>query len=111
MQADDLFSLDIESISNLFKSGNLSPVELTKAYLHRIEVFDPKINSYITVTTDLALQQARRAEKAFTQGRKEGRKKFHPLLGIPISLKDLYQTKGIPTTAGAKFFRTSCANP
>ncbi|HSQ26804.1 MAG TPA: amidase [Anaerolineales bacterium] len=105
MQEYDLLSLDIEVISGLFRSGSLSPVELTQFYLERIGTIDKKTNSFITVTPDLAMQQAKRAEKAFAQARKEGQKEFHPLLGIPISLKDLYQTIGIPTTAGAKIFR------
>lgn len=105
MQKYDFLSLDIESISGLFRSGELSPVELAQFFLERIDAIDKKINSFITITPDLAMQQAKKAEKVFAQGRKEGQTNFHPLLGIPISLKDLYQTKGIPTTAGAKFFR------
>lgn len=105
MLEHEFLSLDIETISHLFATGDLSPVELTQFYLQRIEAFDEKINSYITVTKDHAIQHAKRAEEIFTKGCKAGRQKFNPLLGIPISLKDLYETKGIRTTAGARIFR------
>ncbi len=98
-------SMDIETIADLFRTGDLSPVELTQFYLQRIESFDEKIKSYITVTKDHAIQHAKRAEEVFTKGRKAGSQKLNPLLGIPISLKDLYETRGIRTTAGAKIFR------
>ena len=73
-----------------------SSVELTKAYLDRIKEIDPKLNSFITVTADTALQQAENADKKRASGDKS------PLLGIPIALKDLFLTEGIRTTAGSK---------
>lgn len=105
MLEQELLSMDIETISHLFSTGDLSPVEITQFFLRRIEAFDKKITSYISFTADQAIQQAKRAEQVLIKGRKAGRQKFNPLLGIPISLKDLYETKGIQTTAGARIFR------
>ena len=65
--------------------------------LERIERVDPGINSYVTVTSDLALQQAKQAEQDFASGKDRG-----PLHGVPIALKDLYATKDIRTTGHSK---------
>src|SRR6185312_2848113 len=65
--------------------------------LARIERLNPLLNAFITVTGDLAREQARRAEAEIRQGRYRG-----PLHGIPISLKDLYDSAGIRTTAGSR---------
>jgi len=75
----------------------VSPLELTEAYLRRIERLNPLINAYITITGKRALDEARRATDELVAGRDRG-----PLHGIPIGLKDLYQTKGVRTTAGSK---------
>lgn len=105
MQDHEVLSLGIEKISHSYRTGDLSPVELTQFYLQRIDAFDKNITSFITVTADLAIRQAKSAEKVFTRMRKDQQKELPPLLGIPISLKDLYETKGIRTTAGARIFR------
>ncbi len=104
MRDQELLALDIASISHLFHSGKLSPVELTEVYIRRIEAKEGKVNSFITFTPEIALDLARRAEKLLRASNQTG-KNTHPLLGIPITLKDLYQTKGIPTTAGTSFMR------
>jgi aspartyl-tRNA(Asn)/glutamyl-tRNA(Gln) amidotransferase subunit A len=79
------------------RARDFSPLELTEAYLRRIERLNPAINAYITVTADRALEDARRATDEIAAGAYRG-----PLHGIPIALKDLYETAGIRTTAGAK---------
>jgi aspartyl-tRNA(Asn)/glutamyl-tRNA(Gln) amidotransferase subunit A len=89
--------LTIESLAPLIRRKELSPVELTKFLLDRISRLQPTINAYITVTSRVALAQARRAEKEIAQGRYRGM-----LHGIPISIKDLFQTRNIRTTAGSK---------
>src|SRR6185312_11299205 len=71
----------------------------TQAYLDRIAQLNPLINAYITVTADRALEDARRADAELAAGKPRG-----PLHGIPIALKDLYETAGIRTTAGSKVF-------
>jgi aspartyl-tRNA(Asn)/glutamyl-tRNA(Gln) amidotransferase subunit A len=73
---------------------------LTRYILSRIEQLQPDVNAYITVTSGLALRQARRAEKEISAGDYRG-----PLHGIPISAKDLFYTRGIRTTAGSRILR------
>jgi aspartyl-tRNA(Asn)/glutamyl-tRNA(Gln) amidotransferase subunit A len=87
----------------LFRKHKLSPVELTKLVLARIEQINPKLNAYITVTAELALAQAKKAEaELFAPRGSKGRRDRGPLHGIPISLKDNIYTEGIRTTAGSK---------
>ena len=84
-------------LARLIKARKLSPVEVVRAYLDRIEALNPAINAFITVTRDQALDQARRAEKEITAGRYLG-----PLHGLPYAPKDMLATKGIRTTNGSK---------
>jgi len=96
----------IEEIGKLFRKRKLSPVELTKLMLARIEHRNPILNAYITVTAELALAQAKKAEAELFAPR--GRKSYRdrgPLHGIPISLKDNIYTEGIRTTAGSKILK------
>ncbi|HLF30767.1 MAG TPA: amidase, partial [Xanthomonadales bacterium] len=78
------------------RGRRISPLELTQAYLARIERLNSKVNAYITVTGDRALEQARRLEAELMAGRWRG-----PLHGIPIALKDNIDTAGIRTTAAS----------
>jgi aspartyl-tRNA(Asn)/glutamyl-tRNA(Gln) amidotransferase subunit A len=96
----DLAFASIAAIGRLFRSRKLSPVELTKLILGRIDQLNPKLNAYITVTGDLALAQAKKAESALLS-RKADRGRG-PLHGIPISLKDNIYTEDVRTTAGSK---------
>jgi aspartyl-tRNA(Asn)/glutamyl-tRNA(Gln) amidotransferase subunit A len=100
MTDTDLAFASIEEIARLFRKRKLSPVELTRLMLSRIVQLDPKLNSYITVTAQLALAQAKQAETELLS-RKANRDRGS-LHGIPISLKDNICTKDIPTTAGSK---------
>ncbi|HEX9029097.1 MAG TPA: amidase, partial [Anaerolineales bacterium] len=95
----DTAYLTITQASELIRKGELSPVDLTQAYLERIASLDPQVNSYITITADQALEQARQAEVEIQRGQDRG-----PLHGIPLALKDLYETRGVRTTAGSRFF-------
>jgi len=95
-QPGDLTELDITAASRLIRSGTLSPVDLTGAYLERIERLNGRINAYITVTAGLALEQAMRLQSELDNGRWRG-----PLHGIPIALKDNIDTAGIRTTAAS----------
>lgn len=81
-------------LASLIARRTLGAVELTQAFLDRIERVDSKINSYITVTADAALRDARRLDRA--RGRRG------PLHGLPLAVKDLCATKGVRTTAGSK---------
>jgi aspartyl-tRNA(Asn)/glutamyl-tRNA(Gln) amidotransferase subunit A len=88
--------LTIASLAPLLRQKKISPVELTKFFLDRISRLQPVLNAYITVVPEIALAQARRAEREITKGRYRG-----VLHGIPINIKDLFFTKGIRTTAGS----------
>jgi aspartyl-tRNA(Asn)/glutamyl-tRNA(Gln) amidotransferase subunit A len=95
----DLTSLTILEAAQLIENREISPVELTRAYLARIEALDSRLNAFITLTPEAALQSARQAESAIGEGGYLG-----PLHGIPLALKDLYETAGVRTTAGSKMF-------
>ena len=96
----------IGEIAALFRKRRLSPLELTKLMLDRIERLNPKLNAYITVTRDFALAQAKKAEaELFASRGRKGHRDRGPLHGIPISLKDNIYTKGIRTTAGSKILK------
>jgi aspartyl-tRNA(Asn)/glutamyl-tRNA(Gln) amidotransferase subunit A len=96
----------IAEIGKLFRARKLSPVELTQLFLDRIRRLNPKINAYITVCEESALEQAKQAEAAFTRkGRGTARRDLGPLHGIPISLKDNIYTKDVRTTGGSQILR------
>jgi aspartyl-tRNA(Asn)/glutamyl-tRNA(Gln) amidotransferase subunit A len=81
------------------KSGTVSPVELTRACLDRIERVEPVLHAFVSVNADGALQTARTAEREITSGRHRG-----PLHGIPIAIKDNYDTVGVATRNGSRVF-------
>jgi aspartyl-tRNA(Asn)/glutamyl-tRNA(Gln) amidotransferase subunit A len=94
---DDLFFLTVRELGARLRARKLSPVELAEAYLARSEKLGPQLNAYVTITRDLAMEQARAAEKEIAAGKYRG-----PLHGIPYAAKDLLAVKGYPTTWGAK---------
>lgn len=84
-------------MSRRIRARKISPVELAESYLDRGRKLGPKLNAYATLTPDLALAQARAAEKEIASGKYRG-----PLHGIPFAAKDLLAVKGYPTTWGAR---------
>ena len=90
----------IQQISDLFRQGSLSPVELTEDCLARIEKLNPRLNAFITVTAESARAQARTAEGEIRRGDWRG-----PLHGVPLALKDLIDTAGVRTTAASAMFK------
>ena len=106
MNDNDLAFASIPEIGKLFRKRKLSPVELTKLMLARIDHLNPKLNAYITVTGEVALSQAKKAEaELFAPRGRKGHRDRGPLHGIPISLKDNIYTEGIRTTAGSKILK------
>lgn len=97
MLSDDILYLPIRELAAQIRSRKISPVELTESYLERSKRLGPKFNAYVTVTEELALEQARAAEKEISAGHYRG-----PLHGIPYAAKDLLAVKGYKTTWGAK---------
>jgi aspartyl-tRNA(Asn)/glutamyl-tRNA(Gln) amidotransferase subunit A len=95
----ELTSLTIDKAARFLMDKEVSPVELTQAHLERIEQMNGNLNAYLTITPELALQQARQAENDILNGEYKGL-----LHGIPLALKDLYETQGVRTTAGSSFF-------
>ena len=100
MNDRELCFLSIPEAAALIRSQRVSPVELTRAHLRRIETTEPVLNSFITLLADEALERAGMAEREIAGGEYRG-----PLHGIPVGLKDLYYTKGIRTTMGTKILR------
>ena len=92
-----LHDLTIAEASQLIAARKLSPVELTRAFLDRIEAIDPQLDSYLLVTAGQAMDQARQAEAEIMAGHCKG-----PLHGIPYALKDIYCTAGIRTTGHSR---------
>ncbi len=92
--ADELPLLDLSDASKAVQKKEVSPVELTRACLDRIERLNPKLNAFITITGDAALEDARKAEAEIARGEWKG-----PLHGIPLAVKDLVETAGVKTTA------------
>jgi aspartyl-tRNA(Asn)/glutamyl-tRNA(Gln) amidotransferase subunit A len=99
MDLDNLCYLSARQLSRLIKNREVSPVELTKAHLTRIDALEPTLNSFITVMHDQAMEDARKAEQEIRTGRYRG-----PLHGIPVGVKDLFYVKGIRNTSGSKIF-------
>jgi len=100
--SDDLIAFaPVTQLSRWIESRQLTSQRLTNIYLNRIERLDPKIRSIITLTKDHALASAKAADAEIAAGRYRG-----PLHGIPYGVKDLLDTKDIPTTYGAEPFRS-----
>ncbi len=98
MNRADLPYLSVSELSRLIEFKEVSPVEVTEAYLDRIDDLDFKFNSYLTVCRDEALQAAKDAEQAILQGNYLG-----PMHGIPVAVKDQMWSKGVRTTGGSRF--------
>jgi aspartyl-tRNA(Asn)/glutamyl-tRNA(Gln) amidotransferase subunit A len=94
--ANELPLLELAEVSRAVQKKEVSPVELTRACLERIERLKPTLNAFITVTDVTALEEARKAEAEISRGEWKG-----PLHGVPLAVKDLIETAGIKTTAAS----------
>ena len=97
---NDIAFVPATELRTLIATGQVSPVEATEQYLRRIESLDSRLNSYLTVSADEALESAKAAEQAVVRGDSLG-----PLHGLPISIKDLEMTGGIRSTSGSLVFK------
>jgi len=93
----DIAFLTIAELNRAYERRELSPVEVTRALLDRVAAHDAKLNSFIRVTEDLAMAEAKEAERELMAGSRRG-----PMHGIPYGLKDIVETAGIPTTGHSK---------
>lgn len=100
MGDDTLCHLSLHDLSGRIRSGDVSPVEATQAFLRRIEVLNPRVSAFLTLCADRAWEEAKRAEAEIAAGRWRG-----PLHGIPYGVKDIIDTAGVRTTNGSSFFR------
>jgi aspartyl-tRNA(Asn)/glutamyl-tRNA(Gln) amidotransferase subunit A len=93
--SDAIAFTTIRELGARYRARQLSPVEVTRALLARIEKLDPALHAFVTLTADRALADARAAEEALRRGDER------PLLGVPVAHKDIYLTRGIRTTGGS----------
>jgi aspartyl-tRNA(Asn)/glutamyl-tRNA(Gln) amidotransferase subunit A len=92
-------TLNLEELSPLLRDKRVSPVEVTQAYLERIDALNETFHAFIAVMREQALADAWRCQEDILQGDYRG-----PLHGVPVALKDLYDTAGVPTTAASKIY-------
>ena len=97
MDRDQLVGISGAELARIIASRELSPVDVVQWYLDRIDRLDPQFGAYITVCRDEALQAAKEAEQAVCRGATLG-----PLHGVPLGVKDQFDTKGVRTTAGSR---------
>ena len=105
MTETDLCYLSALQLRDLYQKGEVSPVEVTEAVLRRMDQLNPKLNAFITMTPELALEGARRAEQAYQTDESPP-----PLAGIPTSIKDLVAMTGIRNTRGSLRYKNSVSD-
>lgn len=96
----DTLYLTVAELGQQIRSRKLKSADLTRMYLDRIKALDPRLSAFVTVTENLALEEAGRADREIQGGRYRG-----PLHGIPYGAKDLLATRGIPTMWGSNIFK------
>lgn len=101
---DEIAWMSATQMASAVREKKLSPVEITQALLERIGALNPALNAYILVTADMAMDQARAAEEAVVRGDELG-----PMHGVPVSIKDLFDVEGLPTTKGSLIYRDRVA--
>lgn len=97
MNSTDLNFMSIHELSTLIRTREVSPVQVTEAYLRRTEQINGRLNAFITISGEQALASAKDSERVITAGGWLG-----PLHGIPVGIKDMYATAGLRTTGGSK---------
>jgi aspartyl-tRNA(Asn)/glutamyl-tRNA(Gln) amidotransferase subunit A len=100
MMQDEVFYLSAVELVSRFRAGALDPASVAEAHLERIAAVDPKLNCYITVTRERALERARASSERYRAG-----KPASAIDGVPFAAKDIFATAGILTTHGSKLGR------
>ena len=100
----ELHWMTANAVAAAIAKGEMSPVELVKALLDRIERLDPRLNAFLRVDAEAALKEARAAEAETAQGRSRG-----TLHGVPVGIKDIIDVSGLPTTCHSKIFENDVA--
>jgi len=98
----DVCTLSAVELCQALRKGEVSSRELTRAYLERIDALEPNLHAFLTLTPNLALQQADQADRALFEWRKDPGSPLAPLTGLPIVIKDLLCQKGVRTTCGSR---------
>ncbi|MBE3590381.1 MAG: amidase [Firmicutes bacterium] len=101
---EDPFDFTVAELRAAYLAGRLTPTAYVESLLDRIDTFEPELNAFITVTADLALEQAREAERRLAEGGEEAFRAA-PLLGVPVTIKDNFDLAGVRTTAGSALRR------
>lgn len=97
---DNLTNLSVAELQDAYRSRELSPVEVTEAFLERIDDVDDELRAFVAVTDDLALEQAQDAERQFSTGAPTS-----ALTGVPVAIKDAFHVAGYPTTLGSVLYK------
>src|SRR5690348_11570791 len=100
----DLHWIAANTAAAAIAKGEMSPVDLVKALLDRIELLDPRLNAFLCVDAEAALKEARATEVEAARGRLRG-----ALHGVPIGVKDIIDVSGLPTTCHSKIFKDHAA--
>ncbi|MCU0485155.1 MAG: Asp-tRNA(Asn)/Glu-tRNA(Gln) amidotransferase subunit GatA [Anaerolineales bacterium] len=99
---DELIDLSLSQAAKLLRTGSLSSRELTLAFLERIERLEPALHAFISLTPELALQQAEAADARLAAWRRDHQQALPPLLGVPLAVKDVLAVAGVRCTCGSK---------
>lgn len=103
---DNILYLPITMLSNLIRTGEISPVELTESTFAEIDKHNPRLNAFIALCREESLEAAKQAEREIGDGQIRG-----ALHGIPVAIKDIIHVAGAPTTCGSKFFSVNPSQP
>src|ERR671912_522721 len=106
LEQDPLGQGGLSDFARRFRSGEISSEEVTRTYLSRIEVLDPRLGAFQHVAAEQALETARAIDSLYSAGTDLG-----PLMGVPLAVKDLFVVEGMPTTAGSKMNIDDIAGP
>ncbi len=98
----ELIFTSATQLAEMIRTKQVSPVEVVEAHIRRIEQVNPKLNAFVTTTFDSARKEARVAELGITRGESVG-----PMHGVPVSIKDTFETAGVRTVAGSRLLENN----